>query len=473
MVKQTQAMIETPRDLPAIDKLLEWDAVQPFIEVHGRETVVQSLRETLQDIREKLLARTINTVSLDEIFQQVAQQLADRATLSLRPVINATGVIIHTNLGRAPLSLDAIDAMNAVASGYSNLEFDLDTGKRGKRTAHIEDLVAETIGAEAALVVNNAASALFMTLSALASGREAIISRGQLIEIGGGFRIPDVMKQSGVQLVEVGTTNRTRLGDYENAITEQTALLMRAHSSNFRMMGFTEETPLHDIAALAHGHNLLCVDDLGSGALLDTASYGLSHEPTVQESLAAGADVVIFSGDKLLGGPQAGLIVGKESVLALLKKHPLARALRVDKLTISALAMTLLHYQRGQATEKVPVWQMIAKPREEIHSIAERWASITAGELLEGESTIGGGSVPGETIPTTLFSPHVNSAQAVQTWFRERQIPIITRIKSDNLLLDPRTILPHQLEVVDEALRDLAQSQFCAAPTGTPNKTSS
>lgn len=473
MIRQPQLIIKTPRDLPAIDKLLEWDVVQQLIDLHGREVVIQSLRETVKTIREDLLSGTLTDVSMNVVIQELGTQLADQSTISLRPVINATGVIIHTNLGRAPLSLDAIDAMQSVASGYSNLEFDLATGKRGKRTSHIEDLVAETIGAEAAMVVNNAASAVLLALSAFAKGQEAIISRGQLIEIGGGFRIPDVMKQSGVELVEVGTTNRTRIADYENAITEQTAVLMRAHSSNFRMIGFTEETPLLDIAALAHQHNLICIDDLGSGALLDTADYGLSHEPTVQESLAAGADVVIFSGDKLLGGPQAGLIVGKSAALNILKKHPLARAVRVDKLTISALAMTLLHHQRGQATQKIPVWHMIAKPLEAIRSLAQHWSTLIDGELLDGESTIGGGSLPGETLPTILFSPHVDSPQAVQTWLRERQIPIITRVKSNQLLLDPRTVLPHQFEVVEEALRDLAQSQFRQSPNGNLNTTSS
>jgi len=473
MIRQPQLIIETPRDLPAIDKLLEWESAQQLIDLHGREPVVQCLRETVNAIREQLLSSTIDRISVEAVFAQVAKQLSDQSTLSLRPVINATGVIIHTNLGRAPLSLDAINAMQAIASGYSNLEFDLETGKRGRRTTHIEDLVAETIGAEAALVVNNAASALFMALSALARAREAIISRGQLIEIGGGFRIPDVMKQSGVELVEVGTTNRTRIEDYAEAITEETALLMRAHSSNFRMMGFTEETPLNEIAALAHRHDLICIDDLGSGALLDTATYGLSHEPTVQESLAAGADAVIFSGDKLLGGPQAGLIVGKASVLATLKKHPLARALRVDKLTISALAMTLLHYQRGQAHEKVPVWQMIAKSAEEIHSIARRWTAILEGEMLPGESTVGGGSLPGETLPTTLFSPSVNSPQATQAWLRERQIPIITRIQSDRLLLDPRTILSHQVDAVEEALHELGQSPFHLSSNSKQDKADS
>jgi L-seryl-tRNA(Ser) seleniumtransferase len=460
MIRQPQFIVKTPRDLPAIDKLLASDGVRQLIDLYGRDSVLQSLRETVSDIRSQLLSRQIECIVIGDIIDQLREQLADRAALSLRSVINATGVILHTNLGRAPISMDAIEVMQSVASSYSNLEFDLQTGKRGKRTSHIEDLVAATTGAEAAMVVNNAAAALVLTLSALAKNREVIISRGQLIEIGGGFRIPDVMTQSGAKLVEVGTTNRTRLADYESAITEQTAVLLRAHSSNFRMIGFIEETPLCDLAVLAHRQKLLMVDDLGSGALLDTADYGLSHEPTVQESIAAGADVVIFSGDKLLGGPQAGLIVGKASVLSSLKTHPLARALRVDKLTTAALAMTLQHYQRGQAPEKVPVWQMISQSSDAMRSICQRWSTIIAGNVLEGESTVGGGSLPGEVLPTVLFSPHVNVPQDTQTWLRERSIPIIARINSERLLLDPRTVLPHQLGAVEDALHDLAQLQL-------------
>ena len=278
------------------------------------------------------------------------------------PVINATGVIIHTNLGRAPLSYAARQAMAAVASGYSNLEYDLEAGERGSRYIHAEQLLCRLTGAEAALVVNNNAGAVFLILAALARGREVVISRGQLVEIGGGFRIPDVMRQSGATLVEVGTTNRTHLSDFQEAIGPETALLLRVHSSNFKQIGFTAEVSLADMVTLAHERGLPVVDDLGSGTLLDTSRYGLSAEPTVQDSVAAGADLVAFSGDKLLGGPQAGLIVGRADLIAELRQHPLTRALRVDKSTLAALQATLLHYLRGEAEREVPVWRMIAIP---------------------------------------------------------------------------------------------------------------
>jgi L-seryl-tRNA(Ser) seleniumtransferase len=364
-------------------------------------------------------------------------------------------VILHTNLGRAPLAQSAIDAIQRVAGGYSNLEYDLSTGGRGKRQFHIEEMVAQVIGAPAAMVVNNAASAVLLTLSALAKDRAVVISRGQLVEIGGGFRIPDVMAQSGALMVEVGTTNRTRLDDYARAIDEGTALLMRAHSSNFKILGFTEEVPLADMASLAHQHGLLCVDDLGSGALLDTADFGLSHEPTVAESLAAGVDAVMFSGDKLLGGPQAGIIAGEAAVLDRLKSHPLARAVRVDKLTIAALVATLDHYRRGQAVTHIPIWQMIAKPIERIEAEAKIWADVLPGDLLKSESTVGGGSLPGETLPTVVYAPRVASPQDAQAALRAYDPPIIARVKDERLLLDPRTVLPNQITMVAAALGTL------------------
>ena len=300
-------------------------------------------------------------------------EAATRGTLL--SVINATGVIIHTNLGRAPLSQAARQAMEAVAAGYSNLEYDLDVGERGSRYRHAEQLLCRLTGAEAALVVNNNAGAVFLALTALARGRSVIISRGQLVEIGGGFRIPDVLRQSGAQLVEVGTTNRTHLSDFRDAISLETALLLRVHTSNFKQIGFTAEVSLADMVALAHSVGLPVVDDLGSGTLLDTARYGLSAEPTVQDSVAAGADLVTFSGDKLLGGPQAGLIVGRASLIAELRQHPLTRALRVDKSTLAALQATLLHYARGEAEREVPVWRMIATPLE---ALAARAADLAA-----------------------------------------------------------------------------------------------
>ncbi|MFP4324305.1 MAG: L-seryl-tRNA(Sec) selenium transferase, partial [Anaerolineales bacterium] len=396
------------------------------------------------------------TIPRDEVL--IARAEAHLETLfahSLRPVINATGVILHTNLGRAPLSAEAIEEIRQIAEGYSDLEFDLATGKRGKRQAHVELLVADIIGAEAAMVVNNNAAATMLALAGLAAGREVIISRGQLVEIGGGFRMPDVMRQSGVHMVEVGTTNRTLIVDYENAITPETALLMRAHYSNFKQIGFVQETNLADLADLAHTHGLLLLDDLGSGALLDTAAYGLAHEPTVGESLAADADVITFSGDKLLGGPQAGIIVGKKAPIDRLKRHPLARALRVDKLTIAALVVTLDHYRRGQAETHIPVWCMLATPLDDLQKRAEDWASACGGEVIPGESTVGGGSLPGETLPTWLCAHPTASPQRAQTALRECDPPIIARVQNERLLLDPRTVLTHQHEIVKTELKQL------------------
>ena len=289
-----------------------------------------------------------------------------------RAVINATGVIIHTNLGRAPLSAEAVEAMMTVAAGYSDLEYNLERGERGSRLDAVEDLLKRVTGAEAALVVNNNAGATLLALSALASGKGALISRGQLVEIGGGFRVPDVMEQSGAKLIEVGTTNRTHRRDYEMAlVTKDVAAIVRAHSSNFRTIGFTTEVPLSELVELANWKNIPVIDDLGSGALLDTAQYGLAHEPTVQESVAVGAHVICFSGDKLLGGPQAGIIVGKAQYVEPLKKHPLARALRIDELDFAALSATLVHYLRGEATQKIPVWRMISLPLSEIQAQAD------------------------------------------------------------------------------------------------------
>ncbi|MBZ0278466.1 MAG: L-seryl-tRNA(Sec) selenium transferase, partial [Anaerolineae bacterium] len=312
--------------LPAVDTLLNHPQTATLIAEYGRSAVVDALRDTLDSLRERVRGGEKLPLDAASILTQTGQTLRKVFQPTLRPVINATGVIIHTNLGRAPLSQAAQNAIQAAAAQYNTLEYDLDHGERGSRLIHAGRLLEQVTGAEAALVVNNNAAALVLLLSALAVGREVIISRGQLVEIGGGFRVPEVMAQSGARLVEVGTTNRTRLSDYEAAISEQTALIFRAHASNFKIIGFTESPPLDDLAALAHRHNRLLVDDLGSGALLDTATYGMEHEPTVQESLSAGADLVAFSGDKLLGGPQAGILVGKKSLIETLSHHPLARA---------------------------------------------------------------------------------------------------------------------------------------------------
>jgi len=373
--------------------------------------------------------------------------LATWVAPTLVPVINATGVIIHTSLGRAPLSRSACEAMEAVAAGYSNLEYDLAAGTRGFRYLHAESLLCRLTGAEAALVVNNNAASLLLMLAALGRTREVIISRGQLVEIGGGFRIPEVMRQSGVHLIEVGTTNRTYLRDYEAAIGETTVALMRVHRSNFALTGFTHEPSLENLASLAHEHGILVFDDLGSGALLDTSAFGLAREPTMQDSLAGGSDLVCASGDKLLGGPQAGLILGRRELIEMLKRYPLLRALRVDKTTLSALETTLRAYIIGQAVEEIPVWQMIAAPLEELESRASGWAWELGRDGIEAmvvatESTVGGGSLPGQTLPTWALAIRVPSPNGLAARLRANTPRIIARINEDLVILDPRTVLP-------------------------------
>jgi L-seryl-tRNA(Ser) seleniumtransferase len=386
--------------------------------------------------------------------------LQARLAPTLRRVINATGVIIHTNLGRAPLSAAAQAAMEAVSQGYSTLEYSLAEGRRGHRTAHAEQLLCELTGAESALVVNNNAGAVLLALRGLGHGRGAIVSRGQLVEIGGGFRVPDVMRESGARLIEVGTTNRTHLRDFAAAIEEHedAALILRAHHSNFRIVGFTTEPALDELVALGAEHGLPVIDDLGSGALFDTSAYGLAHEPTVQESIQAGAAVVCFSGDKLLGGPQAGIIVGRAERVGPLKRHPLTRALRADKLCLAALQVTLLHYLKGEALEQVPIWRMISAPLEEIARRAQKWAealesSGIAAEVVDGESTVGGGSLPGEVLPTKLVALAIPHPNEVVDALRAANPPVIARIDDDRLVLDPRTVLDTEERQLLEAVR--------------------
>lgn len=435
------------RGLPSVDKLLLSPDAAGLIADYGREAVTGSVRAALADARDRVRAGETIDPSPAALLDQTARHLRRQFAPSLRPVINATGVIIHTNLGRAPLSQAAQEALINAAADYSTLEFDLETGKRGSRLVHAEAILREITGAEAALVVNNNAAALVLILTALAREREIIISRGQLVEIGGGFRIPEVMTQSGARLVEVGTTNRTRAADFEAAITPNTAALLRAHASNFKQIGFVETVDLADMARIAHRHHLLAIDDLGSGALLDTAVYGLDHEPTVGESLAAGMDVVCFSGDKLLGGPQAGIIIGRKIQLDILKRHPLMRAIRADKLTTAALAATLDHYRRGDALTAVPVWRMITRPLADIAQQAETWAAALSplpAQTLASESTVGGGSLPGATLPTVCLALRTPSPDAFLSALREQDRPVIARIERDAILFDPRTVLPGQ-----------------------------
>jgi L-seryl-tRNA(Ser) seleniumtransferase len=411
---------------------------------HARSLAVDAIRETLDQTRESILAGA-PCPPAEAVVSAVLAQMASITRPTLLPTVNATGVIIHTNLGRAPLSEDARQAMLQAGRGYSNLEYDLVAGHRGSRYHHAQDMICRLTQAEAALVVNNNAGAVLLALTALAAGRQAIISRGQLVEVGGGFRIPDVMAQSGARLVEVGATNRTYVRDIEAAIGPGTGLLLSVHRSNFRLDGFTEDVTLEDLVGLGRKHGLPVINDLGSGTLLDTSDFGLLAEPTVQQSVAAGASITTFSGDKLLGGPQAGIIVGDRALVARMAHHPLTRALRVDKTTLAGLQATLLHYLRGEAVEKVPVWQMIAMPLEVIRSRAQAWTSqwLALGipcSVSDGHSTVGGGSLPGQTIPTAVAVLEVPSPSRLAERLRTHEPAVVARIDDGRLLFDPRTV---------------------------------
>lgn len=467
--KESNATGELLRSLPSVEKLLRVASLQAYLESEElpHDLAVELTRQTLDEVRQQIRRGTFgpSAPTLDELAERVVETATHTLESNLRPVINATGVILHTNLGRAPLSLEAAEAVARVSRSYNNLEYDLDTGERGSRMSHVENLIARLSGAEAGIAINNNAAAVFMVLSAFSQGREVILSRGQAVEIGGSFRIPDVMAQSGAKLVEVGTTNKTYARDYEEAITPQTAMLMRVHSSNFKIIGFTETPSLSEMAAVANRHNVLLIDDVGSGNFMNTARYGISPEPTVQESIAAGAHLVTFSGDKLLGGPQAGLIVGKKELIARLKKHPLARALRVDKMTLAALQTTLLHYLRGEAEGKIPIWQMMSRTPADLQAQAARWQQRLApcwpgATITEGLSTVGGGSLPGETLPTWLLAlplPPSASANALSAALRRQRPPVVGRVERETLLFDPRTILPGQEEILLQALEGLSR----------------
>ena len=454
------------RHLPGVDKLISDERLRQLGEELHRESLVELIRSHLEQERLAIAAGK-SCPSFENIVEAVIAQGYAMIKPSLHPVVNATGIILHTNLGRAPLSEEATDAMSTVASAYSNLEFDLDSGRRGSRNSHLEFLLCRLTGAEAALVVNNNASAVLLALSALTKRKEVLVSRSQAVQIGGGFRIPDVMRQSGAKLVEVGTTNCTYASDYEQAINPRTAALMRVHLSNFRLIGFTHLVTLEELVALGKDYKLPILDDLGSGCLLDTTEFGLAPEPTIQQSIAAGADLVFFSADKLLGGPQAGIIVGRKELIDRLKKHPLARAVRIDKLGLAGLVATLIHYLKGEAVGKIPVWRMIATPLGNIERRAELWARPLKewARVVAGETMVGGGSLPGATLPTRLVTIGEESrkgnrdiAQVLSQRLRRRDIPIIGRISDNLLLLDPRSVLPEDDRIVLKAIQDIAAS---------------
>lgn len=482
---------ERLRSLPSVDALHRRVQVQLDADVSGDSSLasdaggVRSSTAAITDAVREALAAARHQIraghaapSMDALVESALRALRAASEPHLRPLVNATGVVINTNLGRAPLSKRAIGELVSVASSYSNLEYDLTEGSRGSRHTHVAQLICTLTGAERALVVNNNAAAVLVALAALTSGKEVIISRGELVEIGGGFRIPDVLRQSGARLVEVGTTNKTRLADFAAAITDESAALLSVHPSNFRVIGFTETPALSALADLARTHGLPLLHDLGSGSLLPTESYGLQHEPTPQESIAAGADLVCFSGDKLLGGPQAGILAGRAALLDRIAVHPLMRAIRIDKLTLAALEGTLHDYADAIADARVPVIRMLALTVEEIRRRADQWverlreANIPA-VTVEGESAVGGGSLPGETLPTVLVAIaqqyaallHLAPADTLPeigelaARLRRAPLPVVARVLRGQLLLDPRTVLPEQ----DDHLITTIQSVVAAS----------
>ena len=449
------------RAIPAVNDVLAQPEVTSLVERYSHEAVVELVREALSDARSKVMDGSEPPSTVD-----VALSVSARADSAWRRwprrAVNATGVILHTNLGRAPLSRESLDTVEEAGSGYSDLEFDLALGKRGSRQARVSDLVCQATGAEAALVVNNNASAVMLGLAAVAAGKEVIVSRGEAVEIGGGFRIPDVLKQSGAFLVEVGTTNRTYVEDFKGAFTENTGAILAVHASNFRVIGFTHAPSIEELVAAGDELAVPVLHDLGSGCLLDTRPYGLTEEPRPQDSLAAGVALGFFSGDKLLGGPQAGIIVGKREYVEMTARHPLARAVRIDKLSLAALSATMLHYVHGQATEKIPVWRMISTPVDNLASRAKAWRDETWSwaSVVESRSAIGGGSLPGETLPSVALRIDCAALGAgpddALARLRSGKDAVIGRIEDGRVLLDPRTVLPEEDEAVAAAVRSLA-----------------
>jgi len=457
-MKQNAANEEL-RKLPSVEKILGSEEIQAEVDKYSRVLVTKAVQEVITIIREQLLQGDA-CPSGDEITEKIKQHLAQEGLALLRPVLNGTGVILHTNLGRAPLSQEALASVVTSSQNYGNLEYDLSLGGRGIRAQGVEKLLCILTGAESALVVNNNAGAVFLILTALAKGREVIISRGELVQIGGGFRIPEILEQSGACLREIGTTNQTYLEDYEAAINENTGLLLKVHQSNFRMSGFTHFASISELRALGERHNLPVVEDLGSGALLPTEQFGLEHEPMVQEAIAEGIDVVCFSGDKLLGGAQGGIILGKRQYLDKIRKHPLLRVLRIGKMTTIALQLTLLHYLKKEAIEKVPVWQMINYSIQEIASRAEEISKKltdlgVVSSICDGFSTVGGGSLPDQTLPTKLIS--IEPPCAVEDFakrLRFSSLPLLGRIEDNRFLIDPRTIMPSLDETVIKIIQN-------------------
>lgn len=456
---------ELLRMLPKVDELLRDEAVADAMNYAPRTVVLETLREVLDSYRAGILEGKVESYETSDMLTDFAMQMEKKKGPRLKKVVNATGVVIHTNLGRSLLSKKAMENVMNVSDSYSNLEYDIDKGRRGSRYSHVEELIKKVTGAEAAMVVNNNAAAVMLALDTLCRDKEAIVSRGQLVEIGGSFRVPDVMTFSGAKLVEVGTTNRTHLYDYENNMNENTGVLLKVHTSNFKIMGFTEEVEIEELVELGHKHGLPVMEDIGSGTLVDFTKYGFTHEPTVQDSIRKGIDVVTFSGDKMLGGPQAGIIVGKKEYVEAMKKNQLTRALRIDKMTLAALEGTLNYYlDEEQAVKNIPTLNMILSPKEEQKKKAQRLkrrlAASTSGfsfKMAEDFSMVGGGSMPTERIETYVIKASSGECTASQLEHKLRmnKVPIIIRISNDEAVMDMRTLAEDDFDTIVEAFRSM------------------
>jgi L-seryl-tRNA(Ser) seleniumtransferase len=453
------------RKIPSVNEIINMKEVQQWLSMMPRPLVVKAVRGTLEELRREIRSGKKRDVRLEEILSNVEKNLKLLSERSFKPVINATGVVIHTNLGRAPLPAGAIQNILEISKGYSNLEYDLIEGRRGERYDHIRELLRELTGTEDAIAVNNNAAAVLLCLSALAQGREVIVSRGELVEIGGAFRIPDVMKQSGAILKEVGTTNKTRLKDYENAINEETALLLKVHQSNYRIIGFTEEVPVEELVELGRKREIPVMFDLGSGCFIDLSEYGLQGEPVVSEIVKKGVDIVTFSGDKLLGGPQAGIILGRRELIRKIAHHPLTRAVRIDKLTLAALETVLyLYLDPDRAKEEIPILRMLLQDRERIKKRAQRIIRAFKGhdkrvmlKLQQDYSQAGGGSLPGISMPTYVIAFGIEGVSAVdiEAALRMSSPAVVARIKEDTLIIDPRTVDNSEVPLLIKAIEEV------------------
>ena len=432
--------------IPSVEKILNDNRIIDLLEKYSRDSIIKLIRIELEVIRQRIVDSNLE-FNYEVLIDNLINKANNLWLNEIKNVINATGVILHTNLGRAPLSSDAADSVREISLSYSDLEFSIKSAKRGSRQEIVSDILCNLTGAESAFVVNNNASAVFLTILALCENKDVIVSRGEAVEIGGGFRIPDIISNSSANLVEIGTTNKTYVHDYETAINDKSGCILMVHTSNFKITGFTHSADISDLVKLSSSKGLPIIQDLGSGTLIDTRDFNLDYEPTIQDSIKSGIDLVLFSGDKLLGGPQAGIIVGKKKYLDLIKKHPIARAIRIDKLNLTALSSTLLHYIKGEAIDKIPVWKMISADIESLKARVIDWQNKITIEsnIIEGQSTIGGGSLPGQILPTYLLSiSGLKIDCGVNEFFNKllnNKFPIVARIEKNNIIFDPRTVL--------------------------------